>query len=322
MTYTIGSSDRLTNNPLVTAIFIAIIIHIILVLGVNIPKPNQEKFSKTLDITLIDMPSEKAPENSRFLAQENQLESSSHNQPPESPRQAQSVPQINQIAPTPKVEPKMVHNKTNISPVKEITPGKVKTEPTTKPLEKKIQSVKKPTIEKKVITQKTAEKSIATEIKPAEANHSKNFPRLSAAMLHQQIAQMGTDIRFKPQASEKNRIKFVESVSANKYIAAQYLRDWESKVERIGNMNYPEAAIKKNISQTLTMDVGIKSDGSIYSIRITKSSGNPELDEAAKKIVRMGAPYPPLPVALRNEVDVLAITRIWKFTDESGLITQ
>jgi protein TonB len=70
------------------------------------------------------------------------------------------------------------------------------------------------------------------------------------------------------------------------------------------------------------MDVGIKADGSIYSIRINKSSGNPALDEAAQRIVRMSAPFAPLPTELLKELDVLVITRVWKFSDESGLITR
>ena len=100
------------------------------------------------------------------------------------------------------------------------------------------------------------------------------------------------------------------------------MKDWESKVERMGNLNYPEVALKKDFSGTLTMDVGVNADGGIYSIRIVKSSGNLDLDEAAKKIVRMSAPFAPLPLDLRKEVDVLVITRVWKFSDESGLVTQ
>jgi protein TonB len=65
------------------------------------------------------------------------------------------------------------------------------------------------------------------------------------------------------------------------------------------------------------MDVGINADGSIYSIIISKSSGNNALDEAAKQIVRMGSPYPPLPLDLLKELKVLAISRVWQFSDES-----
>jgi protein TonB len=141
-------------------------------------------------------------------------------------------------------------------------------------------------------------------------------------MLQQQIAQLGTEIKLSQQSAEQTKIKFVDSVSAHKYIAAQYMKDWEDKVERTGNLNYPEVAAKKNFSGTLTMDVGIKADGSIYSIRINQSSGNPALDEAAIRIVRMSAPFAPLPTDLQKELDVLVITRVWKFSDESGMTSR
>jgi protein TonB len=67
------------------------------------------------------------------------------------------------------------------------------------------------------------------------------------------------------------------------------------------------------------MDVGINADGSIYSMRIVKSSGNPILDEAAKRIVKMSAPYAALPADLLREINVLVITRVWKFSDETGM---
>ena len=125
--------------------------------------------------------------------------------------------------------------------------------------------------------------------------------------------------RLKEQSADQTKIKFANSVSAHQYVAAQYVKDWERKVERTGNMNYPTIAAKKNFSGALTMDVGIKADGSIYSIRISRSSGYPALDEAAKRIVRMSAPFPALPIDLLKELNVLVITRKWKFSDESGM---
>jgi protein TonB len=147
-------------------------------------------------------------------------------------------------------------------------------------------------------------------------------PRLSPELLQQQISQLGSDIRQQTMQANSQRVKFIDSVSASKYVAAQYLKDFETKVERTGNMNYPEVAIQKDFSGTLTMDVGIKADGSVYSIRINQSSGNPALDEAAKKIVRMSAPFPALPADLLKELDVLIITRVWRFSDQSGITTQ
>ena len=88
---------------------------------------------------------------------------------------------------------------------------------------------------------------------------------------------------------------------------------WRAKVERIGNLNYPEKVRKKELSGDLLLDVAIKSDGSIHDILIRRSSGYKELDEAAKHIVQMAAPFSPFPDHILEEVDILHITRTWKF---------
>jgi periplasmic protein TonB len=138
--------------------------------------------------------------------------------------------------------------------------------------------------------------------------------------LRQQIAQLGSEISYHPEGSDNTKAKTLAQVSTHKFMAAQYIKDWESKVERTGNLNFPTVATKKG-SNSLTMDVGIQADGSIKSIRIRKSSGNAALDEAAKNIVKMSAPFAPLPSALLKELRVLVITRKWKFSDESGMTT-
>lgn len=143
-------------------------------------------------------------------------------------------------------------------------------------------------------------------------------PVLNAESLQEQISQLGERIRTN-QPSTSQKVKYATSVSNHRYLAAQYVQDWENKVEHTGNLNYPEAARHKREAQILTMDVGINPDGSIYSMRITRSSGNPELDEAAKRIVRMSAPFAELPADLLQEVNVLVITRVWKFSDETGM---
>jgi len=68
--------------------------------------------------------------------------------------------------------------------------------------------------------------------------------------------------------------------------------------------------------------VGINPNGTIYSIRITKSSGNKALDDAAKRIIRLSAPFAMLPKELLADLDVLVITRVWRFSDETGITTR
>jgi protein TonB len=175
------------------------------------------------------------------------------------------------------------------------------------------------TSSKKIISQP---ESVAKIAKSADSASIENRPLLSADILQQQISQIGERYRVSQPSAQDSKIKFVSAVSTHKYLAAQYVKDWEDKVERTGNLNYPEAARKRGESQTLTMDVGINPDGSIYSMRIVKSSGNPDLDEAAKRIVKMSAPFAELPAELLQEVNVLVITRVWKFSDETGMTTR
>jgi protein TonB len=274
------------NDSLLIALFLAAVIHVVIGLGINFTAPQPEQVSRSIDITLVNMPAPKAPEKAQFLAQENQIGAGEQSVKPEPP-------------------PQQLPSQGNSQ---------------TKQIKKSAPEQSEPKAEKKLITQKKAEKKIVAASKPDIDHHAeKKRPQLTAEMLQQQIAQLGTEIRLNQQTAEQSKIKFVDSVSAHKYVAAQYMKDWEDKVERTGNLNYPEVAAKKNFSGTLTMDVGIKADGSIYSIRINQSSGNPALDEAAKKIVRMSAPFAPLPMELLKELDVLVITRVWKFSDESGM---
>jgi protein TonB len=175
------------------------------------------------------------------------------------------------------------------------------------------------TSSKKIISQP---ESVAKIAKSADSASIENRPLLSADILQQQISQIGERYRVSQPSAQDSKIKFANAVSTHKYLAAQYVKDWEDKVERTGNLNYPEAARKRGESQTLTMDVGINPDGSIYSMRIVKSSGNPDLDEAAKRIVKMSAPFAELPAELLQEVNVLVITRVWKFSDETGMTTR
>jgi len=275
-------------DALPIALIVAVIVHLALVLGMNFTTHQAERINKSIDITLINAPVKKAPEKADFLAQENQLASGDETKKPEPPAQKPATQGANQVKQTKKTAPEE----------------------------------SKPKAAQKIMTQQKAEKKVVTASKPAVVSQPEKHQELTAESLQQQIAQLGTEIRQSQPSAEQTRIKFVDTVSTHKYVAAQYMKDWESKVERTGNLNYPEVAAKKNFSGTLTMDVGISADGSVYSIRISKSSGNPALDEAAKGIVRMSAPFAALPLDLRKELDVLVITRVWKFSDESGLVTR
>jgi protein TonB len=72
---------------------------------------------------------------------------------------------------------------------------------------------------------------------------------------------------------------------------------------------------------SLRLTVSINSDGSVEQIVVDKSSGSKELDEAAKNIVMLSAPFAEFSSKMRNEVDVVNISRTWKFTKTNQLLT-
>ncbi len=112
--------------------------------------------------------------------------------------------------------------------------------------------------------------------------------------------------------------KFI-GARTKEYKYALYVESWRQKVEKIGNLNYPEAARNLKLYGQLQMTVSINADGSIESIELNRSSGHKLLDEAAKHIVELGAPYARFPEDVQSEIDILSITRTWTFTKEDSL---
>ncbi|MBI5429166.1 MAG: energy transducer TonB [Nitrosomonadales bacterium] len=100
---------------------------------------------------------------------------------------------------------------------------------------------------------------------------------------------------------------------------AQYIEDWRVKVERIGNLNYPEQARREKIYGRLQLSVSIRKDGSVETVEVSKSSGQRILDAAAMRIVKLAAPYAPLPPSITKDTDILTITRTWTFTSSDRL---
>ena len=108
---------------------------------------------------------------------------------------------------------------------------------------------------------------------------------------------------------------------ADEYRFAQYVENWRQKVERVGTLNYPEAA-KGRIYGSLTLTVVIKSDGSVDKVEINRTSGHKILDDAARRIVTMAGPYAAFPPEIRRDTDILEITRSWRFTSGNELETK
>lgn len=146
--------------------------------------------------------------------------------------------------------------------------------------------------------------------------------RISAAELinrSMELVNLEEQLRQSIQAySKQPREKFI-SASTREFKYANYMNDWVAKVERVGNLNYPDEARRKKLSGKLLLDVALNADGSVKSIRLVRSSGYKVLDDAAIRIVKLASPFPPLPAEIRAETNVLHIIRTWEFLSSNRL---
>jgi protein TonB len=137
---------------------------------------------------------------------------------------------------------------------------------------------------------------------------------LALARMEAQIARQIDEYNKRP------RKQFVGARAAESRFA-MYVEDWRQKVERIGNLNYPEGA-RGRIYGSLRVTVSIKPDGSIDNIQVDRPSDHKVLNEAALKIVRLAAPYAPFPPEIKRDTDILVITRTWTFAPGDKLYNE
>jgi len=134
-----------------------------------------------------------------------------------------------------------------------------------------------------------------------------------------EIARLEAQIDKNWDAYQKlPRRKFI-GARTQEYRFAQYIEDWRIKVERIGNLNYPEQARRNKVYGKLQLSVSILKDGSVENVEVSRSSGHRILDAAAMRIVKLASPYAPLPPSILIDTDILTITRTWTFTRSDKL---
>ncbi len=157
----------------------------------------------------------------------------------------------------------------------------------------------------------------AEPVAPISASEPVAAPRPSAAALvtrgmelagRSAQAQPGTGMKAEP------RRRFVSATDRDPRYAA-YMEAWRQKVERFGNLNYPQELKRRGLAGRLTLEVALNADGSIREIVVLRPSEHRLLNEAAVNIVRLAGDYAPFPEKIRAETDVLHITRTWQFLD-------
>jgi len=166
----------------------------------------------------------------------------------------------------------------------------------------------------KVLTASSAQ----IEVRQHEAESPETpKPDLNAAELIERSLEMvnlNEQLNQSMQAYARRPRQIFVSARTQEFIYANYMSEWVKKVERVGNLNYPDQARREGLSGKLMMDVTLNADGTVLNISILRPSGQPVIDEAAIRIVNLAAPFPPFPPEIRKEADILHITRTWEFS--------
>lgn len=300
-----------------------------IVMGVSFsPEPVPESRFESLEVILVTQRSEKPPEDADMLAQANfqgggdAEDTERPSAPIEAPVPA-PTPDV-AAATAPPVEPEMVQ---------EPDPNAT----ATAAADAQQAEAPEPAAAPERLVEKTTEADLAApepEAKPepqapvAEASLAQDKPKpkvvtpplpTAAQLITRSFAMASLNAELQQKLEMRARRPRRKFISANtkEFRFAAYMEAWRAKVERVGNINYPDEARRQNLSGSLLLDVAINPNGSVRDITVRRSSGHKVLDDAAIRIVQLAAPFAPFPDDFLREIDILHVTRTWKFLNNA-----
>lgn len=303
------------SSTLVVALLLALAAHLFVIFGVafELPKPPPRPVSDTIDIIVVNPVSPSPqPETNLEPSTDTTTEDSDGGladpiQQPRANADELAVPEPDEVA-SPPIAPDAIEEieEPPLDP-STIVPEEAPADP-----ERTLVTALTPPEQQEPIEPKPP-----APVPPPPLLEPEPPPRVTAAQIlasrDSEIARLSARIDARSSVFGKSQRRKAINASTREIKYANYLEAWRKKVERIGNLNYPQEAKRKGLFGNLILHVALRSDGSIETLRIARSSGHPMLDEAAMDIVSLAAPFAPFPADIRSETDVLDITRTWQF---------
>ena len=280
------------NDRFSFAMLMAIAVHAIVILGVGFQYSlNAHVPASTIEVILVNTKTEQAPEDAEVIADQNQLQSGSKDV-----ADRPSSPSLNRE--TLIGEQRQAQAETMQTQVIENQP-------------------------ELIVHRKAVDAELNASDTPTETIDTPTQLQQNERKKEQELAKLVSELnKEERQYAKRPRINHIDTLSAKTAVEAKYIKEWVAKVEATGNINYPDAARRKNLSGTLIMSVLINKDGSIVNTQIISSSGNRVLDKSAQHIVELAAPYRQFDQEMREEYDQLMITRTWVFHTDNRLQTE
>lgn len=281
------------------------ILHLFLLLSVSIsmPEPGEPTPEETMEILIIKDGgvAPPTPDPRAALSQQSQAGESAQGDSTTTSRLGLDAPPEPVQAPIDSVDEALSEHP---PPAHETTAETPETAPSPTPQEER------PALAAELAPQ--PEPPPAPDILTAEPRESVDAAEILSSRNYE-IARLTASLEARTAAYANRLRRKSVSASTREFRYASYLGAWARKVERIGNLNYPQAAKDQQLSGSLILHVAVRADGSVESVRVVRSSGYDLLDRAAIRIVELAGPYAPFPPDIAAETDVLDIVRTWQF---------
>ena len=267
-------------DPIGATLLFSLVLHGIVLFGIGFRMERSQPELPTLDVTLVQVTNGQTPHKAEFLAQTNNQGGGDRDQ---AARPAElfsgQLPK-----PTPGIAP---------LPVDAATP-----------------SPQQASLEHRLTTTGQGHFEIGSDTahEPTDQPSTDDDKELR---IQQEMAQLAAEIRHQREAYAKRPKKKFIDASTKEYAYAAYERFWADRVERIGNLNYPGTARERHLRGEVVLTVTLTRNGNVKAIDIVHGSGQELLDRATVQIVRLAAPFPPIPS--HEQVDELYITRTWVY---------
>ena len=268
----------------------SLLLHGVLLLGITFGYVKPKPALPTLDVTLVDVANREKPEQADFLAQANNRGGGEQDK---AARPSQPF-----SGPLPKPDPGVAERAQQATAARP-----------------------QDATQDRLLTT-TGNSRFSVNSDSAQPQHSDNaLPASDADRVQMEAAQLAAEKRRIQEAYAKRPKKKFISSNTSEYAYAGYMRNWVDRIERVGNLNYPDAARRQKLHGDVLLTVTLDRDGKVMDIEVISSSGQDLLDKAAERIVRLAAPFPPLPQG-GERVDELHITRTWQFQEDNVLHTR
>lgn len=287
------SASVSTGDRLSFTFFAALALHLFLLLQLGFKIPGADKIAPTLNITLATHASQAAPEKADFLAQHNQEASGTSDQVKELLTDEQA--------------------EFNDTVIREITPP---------PQQKTTQAAEQQseTLQTTANSRLQFEDDTQTEQTPEEQTVKAQDEDIAVSSPEYTALQAKLD-KLRQSEALRPKVKRIQTEATKASSDAAYLHAWNSRVENIGNRNFPEEALQQELFGTLMMVVTLNADGSVDDVEIINPSDHPLLNQSALQMVHLAAPFEKIPSEVLDGHDKLEITRIWSF-EITGLSTK